>query len=873
MIWHSASAQEVLKELDVNYQEGLANGVVDNRLEHYGQNVISNIKKPKFINRFLDQLKSKIIIALIVISLISFVISLVYDSVNAYSSLLIIAIVIINALISAYHIFACDNTLDNIKQITNPTVSVLREGVVKSINAALLVPGDIIVLEEGDYIPADARLIDCNEFRCNESMLTGVEVPVEKQADEVFEDITSIERRSNMVFSGCNVVHGNAKAIVVATGLNTEMGRSSALLQQSGEDKLPLEHQLDVIGKMVNLAILIICLIVFVIGMIQNFSSGNFASMTVSMLMNAVALAVAAIPEGLPAISTIVIAIGIHRILQDKIIVKDASAAELLGKTDVILCDKTGVLTRNKMVLKRIFDGKKMTDLSEDSLDDASSTVLKIATACSTLDNDSTEAAIEKACLTYNSMSKQDIDSIMPHISEIPFDSDRKTMTVITMINEKPFAIVKGASESVVPNCIGCDCKEILKINEAMADEALRIVCIAMRPLNEIPANPNAEDIEHELTFVGLLGLSDPPREGVDNEIAACKAAGIKTVMITGDNLTTAKTVAEEIGVLKEGDLCITGAELNEITDAELAGNIEKYSVFARVSANDKLRIVKAWQQRKKIITITGDSIEDADALALADVGCAIGKFGADVAKGNADIIISNNRFDSVIRAVKESRGLFSNIKKSVFYLFSCNFAEIITILFGMLIFKCMPVAAVQLLWINLLTDCAPAISLSMENAEKNIMNMKPLSSVGRIFGLESVISVILQSIFIAIVTLVSFYFGFDFGDSTTATTMAFTTLGLTQIFHCFNNKFEGSIFGNKLFANKFMNYSIGITLFIILFLIFTPAGFLFGLTILNLSQFVLCLILSIAIIPFTELLKFILRKISYKKNTLNKFN
>ena len=853
MIWHSASVQEVLNELQVNDKEGLANGVVDNRLEDYGQNVISNIEKPKFINRFLSQFKSKIVIALIVIALVSFVVSLVYDSVNAYSSLLIIAIVIINALISAYHIYSCDNTLDSIKQITNPTVSVLREGVIKSINAALLVPGDIILLEEGDYIPADARIIENNEFRCNESMLTAVEVPVEKNADSVFDDITPIEQRSNMVFTGCNVVHGNAKAVVVATGLNTEMGRSSALLQQTGEDKLPLQLQLDSVGKMVNIAILAICFIVFVIGLIQNFSSGNFASMTVSVLMNSVALAVAAIPEGLPAISTIVIAIGMHRILQDKIIVKDASAAELLGKTDVILCDKTGVFTRNKMILSRIYDGKKLTVLSEESLNETASMVLRIATACSTLDNDSTEDAIEKACLAYNSMSKQDVDNLLPHIAEIPFDSDRKTMTVITMINEKPFAIVKGAPEMVVPNCVGCDAKEILKINESMADESLRIVCIAMRPLSEIPANPNAEEIERELTFVGLLGLEDPPREGVEEEIAACDAAGIKTVMITGDNLTTAKTIAQKIGILKEDDLCITGAELDELTDAELAGNIEKYSVFARVAPSDKLRIVKAWQQRKKIITITGDSVQDADALALADVGCAIGKFGADVAKGNADIIISNNRFDSVIRAVKESRGLFSNIKKSVFYLFSCNFAEIIAVLFGLLFFKNMPVTAVQLLWINLLTDCAPAISLSMENAEKNIMKSKPLSSVGRIFDYSSTCSIIMQGFIMAIATLTSYSIGFDFGDVVTANTMAFATLGMAQIFHCINSKFEGSIFGNKLFANKFMNYSLGITFFIMLFLIFTPAGFVFGLTILDLGKFAICLLSAIMIIPITE--------------------
>lgn len=865
MIWHSSTSDEVLKELQVNDKEGLSNGVVDIRLEDYDQNVISRVERPKFMSYFLNQLKSKLVISLIVIAVVSLIVSIMYDNVSVFSPLLIIAIVIINAFISAYNIFNCNNTLDSIKQITNPTVSVLRDGILKTVNAVNLVPGDIIMLEEGDYIPADARLIEANEFRCNETILTGVEVPVEKNPDEIFEEITVLEKRSNMIFSGCNVVHGTAKAVVVATGLNTEIGRTSAIMQQTGEDRLPLQSQLEGVGKIVNIAILVISLIVFLIAMVQNFSANQFASVTVNNLMNAVALAVAAIPEGLPAITTIVIAIGIQRILKDKIIVKDASAAELLGKTDVICCDKTGVFTRNKMVLSKIFDGKKLIDLENDGVDEASALILKLATACSTLDNDSTENAIEKACLAYNSMSVQDVNGIFPHIAEVPFDTERKTMSVITMINEKPFAIIKGAPETVIPNCKGCKCEEVLKINEELANEAYRIVSIAMKPLDEIPANPNAEDIENNMVFVGLLAFDDPPREGVIEEISACDRAGIKTVMVTGDNLSTAKAIARRIGILKDGTLAITGAELNEMSDAELAGNIENYSVFARISPNDKLRIVKAWQQRKKVITITGDSIEDADALALADVGCAIGRFGADVAKGNADIIISNNRFDSIVHAIKESRGLFSNIKKSVNYLFSCNFAEILTVLFGMLIFRSAPVAAVQLLWINLLTDCAPALSLSMERAEDVCMNSKPLSNIGRIFSLKSIASMLVQSIVIAAITLISYSCGYDFSDSTTAMTMAFTTLGISQILHCINNKFEGSVFGKNIFSNKFMNYSVGITLFVMLFLIFTPAGYIFGLKILSLREFIIAFALALLIIPVTEILKFATGK-NYKK-------
>ena len=604
MIWHSADYNSVLEELSVDSKIGLANGVADDRLEQFGRNVVSKIERPTFTQRFLAQFKSKLVIALIITAVVSFIVSLMYGNINVFSPLLIIAIILINAFVSAYNIYNSDNALDDIKQITNPKATVLREGLIKRIDAALLVPGDIILLEAGDYIPADARIIEANEFRCNESVLTGIEIPVEKESDLILEDITPIEKRSNLVFMGCSVAHGTAKAVVTDTGFETEIGRTSALLQQTGEDKLPLQTQLEGFGKIVNLAILGICGLVFLIALLQNFSSGNFASMTLKVLVDAVALAVAAIPEGLPVITTIVIAIGVHRILQDKIIVKDAKAAELLGKTDVICCDKTGVLTRNKMVLSRIFGGKKLTDLEADGIDETDATILKIATACSTLSNDSTEDAIEKACLAYNSMSKVDIDNLFPHMAEVPFDSDRKTMTVITMINERPFAIVKGAPETVVPKCVGCDVKQILAVNDGLANEAFRVICIAMRQLDSIPANPTAEEIENNLTFVGLLGLNDPPREGVVEEILACNRAGIKTVMITGDNLTTAKTVARRIGILTDETLAITGAELNELSDWELEQNIEKYSVFARVSPSDKIRIVKAWQKIGKIVTI-----------------------------------------------------------------------------------------------------------------------------------------------------------------------------------------------------------------------------------------------------------------------------
>lgn len=861
MIWHSTHSDDILRELEVDDKKGLANGVAEMRLRQYGRNVISSVEKPSYLKRFLGQIKSKTVIALIVIALLSFAVSLMYRETDFFSPLLIIGIVLINAAVSAYHLHSCDNALDSMKSITNPSVTVLREGIVRTVNSATLVPGDIILLETGDYISADARIIDSNEFRCNESMLTGDEIPVEKNGDAVFEDITAIENRSNMVFSGTSVAHGNAKAVVVATGLNTEIGRTSAILQQTGEKSLPLEGELDGIGKIVNVIILLICLVVFIIGMVQNFRSGNFALTTLKMLMNAVALAVAAIPEGLPAIATIVIAIGVKRIVEDKIIIKDSDALELLGKTNVICSDKTGVLTRNKMQLAKIFDGDKLTDVETEPIDEKTSLVLKLATACSTLQNDSTEDAIKKACLAYNSMSAKDVEDIFPKLAVIPFDSERKTMTVITMINEKPFAIVKGAPEIVVPNCIGCKTEEILKLNNALADDALRIVCIAMRPLDNIPANPNPEEIERSLTFVGLLGLDDPPRETVIEDIKACESAGIKTVMITGDNLITAKSVARRIGILKDGSNALTGEELAAMSDEELLEAVGNCSVYARVSPSDKLRIVKALKQAGNVVTITGDSVQDGEALAAADVGCAIGKFGADVAKGNADIVIANNRFNSIVLAIKESRGLFDNIKKSVYYLLSCNFAEIVVILFGMILFSGTPLSAVQLLWINLLTDCAPAISLSMERAENSVMKRKPYTTLGRMFDAVTVATLAIQSIFIAAMTLTAYSIGSGTSRAA-AMTMAFAVLGISQIFHCYNSKLEGSLVSKKLFSNRFLNLSAALTLFIVIFLVLTPAGYLFGMTTLNLNQFAISLLLSFLIVPLCELLKLIKRTV-----------
>lgn len=859
MIWHSSSKEEVLNHYNVDQAFGLSNGVAEEKQEIYGKNMISGGEKPSIVKRFFGEF-TKTSIVLVILSLVYFFIAKSYGNDTAYFGFLVIALVIANALVSAFHLFDCENTLADIRNTTIPSVKVLRDGIVKTINSIDLVPGDIMLLQEGDYISADARLIETTEFRCNEVILSGEEVPVEKNADGIFEDITPIEQRANMVFSSTTVIHGSAKAVVVATGLNTETGKSVAINQQIGGTAMPMQGELSVISRLFNIIILIISVLVFVFTMVHNFKSPEpFAAITVTAVLNAAALAFAAMPEGLNAISTIVIATGTKRILSDKIIFKDSKALENIGKTNVICADKTGIFTRDKMILEAVYDGHKVLNLLENEIEETSSTVLNLAAACNTLDNDTTEKAIAFSCLKYNLKGETDIDMLFPKLGIIPFDSLRKTMTVISMINEKPFAIVKGAPEIVLPNCIDCEQEKILKVNDEMAADGLRNVAIAIKFLDEIPANPTADEVERDLKFVGILGLREQLREEIYNDINTCNDAKIKVVMLTGDNLLTATSIAEKIGLITDKNQAITGIELDEMTDEELVQSIDKYSVFARISPVHKVRIVKAWQQRKAIVTITGDSLEDAEALAIADIGCAIGKFGTDVAKGNADIIILKNNFGSIVHAVKESRGFFCNIRKTVKYLCSCNFAELLLLLIGSIVFKSPILVAVQLLLINLLTDCAPAISFSMEEAEQSVMKEKGIDGETRLLNVKTFTKIAIQGLFIAVLSLIAYIIGVfstTSNASVVATTMAFVTLGISQLLHCFNSKFEGSIFHKSVFGNRFMNLSVFTTVFIIVFLVFTPVGFLFGLTILKFWQFIIAFALAVLVIPMCEVFK-----------------
>lgn len=859
MIWHSSEINDVLTKLSVTKENGLANGEALERLETYGKNTTSFSNKKSIITRFLSQLKSKVVYFLVAVAIASFVVSIIYDKSDFYFPLLIIAILVLNAFISAFHLHKCDEALDAIQNASNPDVTVIRDGSEKHISSDLLVPGDIMLLKEGDYITADARIIESDSLRCNEAILSGDIIPVEKNANITVEDITVVTARKNMVFAGCSVAHGSARVVVVETGLCTEIGKQTDISRQTNSETLPITETLANSGKIINIAILAFCVLVFLIGIIQNFrSSDPFATITLSSLMNSVALGISAMPESLPAISTIVIALGIKRMIDDNIIIKNTKALELIGKTEIICVDKTGILTKNNMVVSCIFDGEQLTELADESLSDKTAGVLQLATACSMLQNDSTETCIENACIKYLSLSLQDVSNLFPRLSSIPFDSARKAMTSINMIGGKPVAIVKGAPEILIEKCNISEKDKVLELCNSLAEKSYRVLCIAIRPLEEIPSNPNPDEIETNLNFVGILALNDPPQSDTVEAISTCNLAGINTIMITGDNILTAKAVARRIGILNHDSQAITGAELDTISDEELAKTIEQYTVFARITPGDKIRIIKAWQENGKIVTVTGNGFEDADALNIADIGCTVEQYGADAAKGNADVIIKNKKFMTLVSAIRESRALFNNVKKSVSYLLACNFGEILAYILGMLIFGLPPLAAVQLLWINLLTDSTCVISLTVEGSEENVMHKKPLTLSGHLFSRNALLNIISDSLVIAVLTLIAFAFG--------GQTMAFTTLAMVQIFHSFNMKTQQSLLKADFKSNKFMNSTSVLVLFISVFLVLTPAGIVFGLETLGIGSFLLSLLLAIVIIPISEFKKLWMQKIIAKQ-------
>ena len=836
MLHHHESAQSVIANLDSDLQLGLSAQKVEARQKQYGENKLQEKKKKTNWQRFLDQFKDVMILILIAAAAISFVIACVEGNPKEFfEPVLILLIVIMNAVMGVMQESKAEKALDALKSLSAPHARVIRDGTEEVIDASQLVPGDIIRLEAGDFVPADARLIRSVSLKSEESALTGESVPSEKDADVVVAEDAPLGDRTNMVFSGCSITYGTATAIVTATGMNTEMGKIANLLDNEEEGQTPLQQKLAQLGKYLGILALAACAIIFVVGLSNGIP-------VMEIFMTAVSLAVSAIPEGLPAIVTIVLSIGVQRMVKKNAIIRRLPAVETLGSASIICSDKTGTLTQNRMTLVQAYldKGRKKEGISSANSAEVRE-LLRYGTLCCDGSvsfhgteekhiGDPTETAIVLAAHK-NGMPKDELTRQYPRLAEIPFDSDRKLMTTVCQMDGKLVAIVKGAFDVMVPRCVAGDMQSARKVNDEMSSNALRVLAIAYRELDEMPAEITPDKLEKDLTFMGLVGMIDPPRPEAKEAVKTCRKAGIKPVMITGDHVVTASAIARELGILEKGDRAITGAELDAMTDVELDAQVEKIAVYARVSPENKIRIVKAWQRKGQVVSMTGDGVNDAPALKAADIGCAMGITGTDVAKGAADMTLTDDNFATIVDAVREGRGIYANIRKVVGFLLGTNIGEVITVFVAMLLWHKTPLLSMQLLWINLVTDSLPAIAQGMEAVEDDIMEQRPKPKNEGIFAHGLGVRTVIQGVMFGTLSLIAFWLGEKLtGELAGGQTMAFIVLALSQVVQAFNMRSEHSLFKIGPFTNMKLNMAALASVLLVALVVFTPLSGAFGL-------------------------------------------
>ena len=755
------------------------------------------------------------IIILIIASIISAVVARLEGSNDYFDSIIIIAIVVFNAIMGLVQEAKAEKSLEALKKMTAPTCRVKRNGKISTIKSEQIVPGDIVLLEAGNYVPADCRLISSSNLKIEESSLTGETVPVLKDANCMLKEKTALGDMVNMAFSTTIVVNGHGEAIVTDIGMNTKVGKIAKMIITNEAPETPIQKKLGEVGKSLGIACLGICLLIFVIGLLKKIEP-------IEMFMTSVGLAVAAIPEGLPAIVTIMLSIGVTKMAKKNSIIRKLPAVETLGSSSVICSDKTGTLTQNKMQVTKIANINGETNDKE-----YIKWLMGMATMCTDVEiskengkmeltGEPTEKAIVSKALD-EGQNKNELYNVMKRVKDIPFDSSRKMMTTIHKMPNGYRVITKGAPDVLLKRCNKVydngnvttldysKTKLIENQNNKMADEALRVLAIAYLDIPNLPSKIDTETVEKNLIFIGLIGMIDPPREGVKEAVATCKKAGIKTVMITGDHIITAKAIAKDLGILRGSDLAVTGEELDKIPQSILQKNIMNYSVFARVTPEHKVRIVKAYQSTGAVVAMTGDGVNDAPALKNADIGIAMGKNGTDVAKNAADMVLTDDNFVTIVEAVKQGRNIFDNIKKAVHFLIATNIGEIVTIFLGLVLGLKSPLLAIQLLWINLVTDSLPAIALGLEKPETDIMNKKPRDSKKGIFADGLWQRIITEGTMLGILTLVAFSVGNYLYDIEVGRTMAFVSLGLLELVHSFNIKSEESIFKVGLFENKYL--------------------------------------------------------------------
>lgn len=860
MNWYSKKLSDVELELETNLTQGLSLETAQQRLDTIGPNKLNEKPPLTFFQRFIAQMKDVMIGILLAAAAVSLGLS-IYHALNGQEAdwiepIVIVLIILINAFLGIFQESKAEAALQALKQMSAPMARIVRGGAVTSLPSSELVPGDVILLEAGDFVPADGRLSQSASLKCDESALTGESVPAEKDADMIIPDDAPLGDRLNMVFSGCAVSYGRGTAVVVETGMKTEMGRIASMLENEESDVTPLQLKLAQLGKYLGFLALGICAIIFVIGLIEKLP-------ILDMFMTAVSLAVAAIPEGLPAIVTIVLAIGVQRMVAKNAIIRRLPAVETLGSASVICSDKTGTLTQNRMTLVRVYTDGQIQALDQ-TLPLKTMELIKFATLCTDgrvelVDGnekhigDPTETAIV-ACALKNGMVKENLEKEYPRIGELPFDSDRKLMTTVNQIIDKYYVIVKGAPDILLQRCASGDVASAARANECMGRDALRVLAIGYKILEQAPTQYTSEELENGLTFAGLVGMIDPPRPEVIQSIKECYHAGIQTIMITGDHVVTASAIAKQLGILHNDNQAVTGTQLAAMSDAELTANIRNYHVYARVTPSDKIRIVKAWQASGEVVAMTGDGVNDAPALKAAEIGCAMGITGTDVAKGAADMTLTDDNFSTIVTAVKEGRGIYDNIRKAVHFLLSCNLGEIVTVFVAMLLWRESPLLPIQLLWVNLVTDSLPALALGMEPVEFDIMNRKPRAKDESIFAHGVGIMAVLQGLMIGILTLIAYYIGtrttIANAGISLGETMALAVLAISQLVHAFNIRSNHSLFKVGLISNKYMLWAFLGALLLMLFVLCIPfMQIVFEVIPMNMLEWVI--VIGLSIVPF----------------------
>ncbi len=849
MIWHSSDKNAVLSYFNVDKENGLSAAKAQLILDEINASGTEN-KFATYLKTFTKQFNNITTIILLAAVVLCAIISLIANADINLTNLMIIAVMAIFGVMSVvknYFLEKFDGSADTYKKYT---ATVLRDGEKINIKSDEIVTGDIIYLNAGDYIPADARLIEATNLRCDEYVLTGEIVYVDKEADYITEDISEIKNRKNMVFAGCSVMSGHALAVVTEIRNETELAKQKINKSYLYEDK---NSQIAQVCKYSGIIIAVVCAVIFILNLIFSGSSPdqNFALTVINAVIFCTAIAIACYPESLPSIVAAIKSIGIKKLQSAGIIVLNQSVIKKASKISVICADKGEVFTTDKLTVAKLFNGKKITDVNE-GLDDTDLMLIKLSSLCNDEENpDPTDYALFDICETSAGIPKNDLKNLYPTLSLIPFDNERKLITAVKMVNGKPFAIVKGAPEALVTKCVGIDGTAALKVNELLAADALKVIAVGYKELDEVPAIPSTTELENGLTFAGFIGFETKLSFNAIETVRALENANIRSVLITGDNLATAKAIAEKVGILKGNLKCITDEELSALSDEELDKEITSFAVFARISPENRFRIVRALQHNNEKVAITGSSVYDAPALRKATLGIALKSTAADVAKNASDLIIEDTSLSSILTAIATCKNIYASIKRTLHYILSSNLGELLTVLLGLIIFRIPILLAVQLLFVNVITDIFPALSIGMAPID----TVKITKDKSRIFTLKSSAKLAIEAVFMTVLCLIGFANGNAFSPDI-ARTVVFGIVGFSQILHISSCYSESYIWQSEIYKNKYILITTLISAVVMILALATPIGIVFGLAALPAKCVWTIVLLSLIFIVGDELIK-----------------